>query len=856
MKHATVIRGSGSGSGCIAAGGSGGAGSGGGGFSATNPNGVPAGGGGGAGNGYYGGGGGGAINYCNISGGGGGGGGGSSFTSANLTSTSTASGANSGNGTLIIQEAFAPIPVISSSTQYLSDGVTLLNQGSSTNQATVVFGATLNSWIGRNLQLQVEVKPSGTGFTNTPNVTNTAYVAPGNVATTTFTGANGSYHWQARAIDVQNNTSTWRMFGPNGSSTDFVLQVPHINFTFPTAGTSTPNFSNWLLRADTIASTTSYQAQVTWDDTIGNPMQSSTITASGSQLMSGVSVPKTVFAGDYTYDGTPVEMDATATLYSSSTAIASSSVTFIEQTTVAPLGCGSTSVQCVSYTYDNNGNITKLVDDSATNAAKTVDYAYDALNRLTAASSSVAVNGQNFHQTFSYDAIGNILSKSDKGSYTYTGGSAYANPHAVASITNGTSTTSYAYDNNGNLASVSGGFAYGWDYQNRLATASSSSSTASYGYDYTGQRVKTVNGTSTIYDPAATYSVSGVTSTKHIFLGGTLVGTITGTASSSAMYAVLTDHLGGANVVLDNTGAVSEVIDYYPYGSARLDEKTGSFNERRKYIGQDYDGQTQLDYLNARYYDGSRGQFISEDPIFVALGSPSAEQMAQQTLQDILSNPQQLNAYSYALDNPITIEDPSGKASIFSLLSQLSTALQKLSVLVARIGVGSASTVSGAVATPVASSLFNHSLSNTPSAVTVTQGNQGQYGNVINKIEKSPEFNDYIEKAIRKNAQNGSINEPSGNTDSMSFSLSQSPDLFLGLGKVNVGLTGSQSNGGNWNLNVVVQDTYNFEYHDYSGGYGTRAATTLNNAAYYGQQGGIINQYPVNIQFNYQYSPR
>ena len=54
--------------------------------------------------------------------------------------------------------------------------------------------------------------------------------------------------------------------------------------------------------------------------------------------------------------------------------------------------------------------------------------------------------------------------------------------------------------------------------------------------------------------------------------------------------------------------------------------------------------------LQARYYDGSKGAFLSEDPVF--LGEP---------MQQVLTNPQSLNSYSYANDNPITKNDPTGK---------------------------------------------------------------------------------------------------------------------------------------------------------------------------------------------------
>jgi RHS repeat-associated protein len=54
--------------------------------------------------------------------------------------------------------------------------------------------------------------------------------------------------------------------------------------------------------------------------------------------------------------------------------------------------------------------------------------------------------------------------------------------------------------------------------------------------------------------------------------------------------------------------------------------------------------------LNARFYDSQRGQFLSEDPVY--WGAPKKQD---------LQNPQNLNSYSYAVDNPITTSDPTGK---------------------------------------------------------------------------------------------------------------------------------------------------------------------------------------------------
>jgi hypothetical protein len=57
----------------------------------------------------------------------------------------------------------------------------------------------------------------------------------------------------------------------------------------------------------------------------------------------------------------------------------------------------------------------------------------------------------------------------DAATYAYAG-MGYANPDAVTQIANGLSTTTYAYDNNGNLISSGNGTAtttYTYDYANR-----------------------------------------------------------------------------------------------------------------------------------------------------------------------------------------------------------------------------------------------------------------------------------------------------------------------------------------------------------------------------------------------------
>jgi RHS repeat-associated protein len=95
----------------------------------------------------------------------------------------------------------------------------------------------------------------------------------------------------------------------------------------------------------------------------------------------------------------------------------------------------------------------------------------------------------------------------------------------------------------------------------------------------------------------------------------------------------------------------------------RLDEKTSSLNEQKKFTGYINDIDTGLNYANARYQNPSTGQFISEDPASLAVGSPSMlKQETSQNQQTYLANPQRLNSYSYAGDNPVLKTDPTGKA--------------------------------------------------------------------------------------------------------------------------------------------------------------------------------------------------
>src|SRR5262249_38678697 len=124
----------------------------------------------------------------------------------------------------------------------------------------------------------------------------------------------------------------------------------------------------------------------------------------------------------------------------------------------------------------------------------------------------------------------------------------------------------------------------------------------------------------------------------------------------------VTDHLGSVAAMLTASGTVAEMLDAYPYGGMRLDTKSGSYvGEKNKYAQTQYDSTANLNYAQARYQDGARGQFLSQDPVFMVIGNTGQiQQLMGRDQRDLLSDPQQLNSYSYASDNPVSKSDPQG----------------------------------------------------------------------------------------------------------------------------------------------------------------------------------------------------
>lgn len=320
-----------------------------------------------------------------------------------------------------------------------------------------------------------------------------------------------------------------------------------------------------------------------------------------------------------------------------------------------------TNVQDITYTYDGNGNITQIIDASGTKAAKTAVYVYDDLNRLTSATITGVPLGQTpYTHTLTYSGIGNITNKSNVGNYLYQGssGANWANPHAATSI-NGVAVT---YDKNGNMLTYGPGMANTWNYKNELARTVVPGKTIDYLYDHEGNRVSYDDGTTVTDYANKLYNTDGADVTKDIYAGDVLVATIETVGGTATPHYVHTDNILGSNVITDASGILEQTLDYYPFGEVRINDKVTSFDEGKQYGGHYFDDDTDLNYMRARYYKGQTGRFLSQDNLFLAIGA-NTEQYGK-NINVLLANPQELNAYSYALNNPLKYVDMDGNSAV------------------------------------------------------------------------------------------------------------------------------------------------------------------------------------------------
>jgi len=110
---------------------------------------------------------------------------------------------------------------------------------------------------------------------------------------------------------------------------------------------------------------------------------------------------------------------------------------------------------------------------------------------------------------------------------------------------------------------------------------------------------------------------------------------------NSTLYYILKDHLGSASVVTDASGNIVGENRYYPFGETRA--ATGSILTDRLFTGQREMTGLGIYHYGARFYSPKLGRFLSPDSIVPGY-----------------ANPQNLNRFSYTVNNPLRYTDPTG----------------------------------------------------------------------------------------------------------------------------------------------------------------------------------------------------
>ena len=282
------------------------------------------------------------------------------------------------------------------------------------------------------------------------------------------------------------------------------------------------------------------------------------------------------------------------------------------------------------YNYDANGNIIDVSPDDDFEDNDGVEYKYDVLNQLIRVDD--AINGETW--TYTYDLGGNILSKSF---YAYTRGNLGTPLQTISYVYNDSewgdllkryNGKNITYDSIGNMTSY-GTWNYVWEHGKQLASQSNGSTTWSYDYDANGQRISRHNGTikySYIYDGTtikymeAKDILTKETICEMYFLYGQMgLVAIKCEGSLSGIYYVITNGQGDVVALLDSNR--NEVVSYTYDAWGKLMSITGTlanslgiYNPVR-YRGYIYDTETQLYYLNTRYYNPDMGRYLQTSDI-------------------------------------------------------------------------------------------------------------------------------------------------------------------------------------------------------------------------------------------------
>ncbi len=285
---------------------------------------------------------------------------------------------------------------------------------------------------------------------------------------------------------------------------------------------------------------------------------------------------------------------------------------------------GSATIQHLAFDYDRRGNIT-LRDDLV--ASQTENFGYDEVSRLISASGAYGA------QVFTYDDVGNRLTKTGTSSETYD----YpTDSHRLSSLGSG---ATVLYDDAGNVESK-GLLSLSYNEARRAATVSLGAATVANTYGANGQRAtKSAAGVTTVFQYGrggqmlAEQSDAGMLR-EYIWLEDMPLAQI----SAAGLAYIHADQLNTPQKMTDASQTVVWQASYDAFGAASV-TSSGGYQNPLRFPGQYFDAETGLHQNWHRDYDPSIGRYLQSDPTGLEGG---------------------LSTYGYAFQNPLSFFDPTG----------------------------------------------------------------------------------------------------------------------------------------------------------------------------------------------------
>lgn len=284
------------------------------------------------------------------------------------------------------------------------------------------------------------------------------------------------------------------------------------------------------------------------------------------------------------------------------------------------------------YTYDNaTGNLLGRQD---LGHSYTENFKYDALNRLI----------EFGNNKIEYNELGNITYSSYVGNYYYNSDK----PYSVTSVdnTNGSLTT--------NAMIIS------YNSQLRANSIEQNNKKILFDYDIDGNRICSSltspisNESCKKYYLGGNYEITtrGSDVREIFYLGGDAYSAnnvlVRNNSGSWTLYDLCKDNLSSIVTIVSEAGNVVQDVSYDAWGNMR-NPATGELKDYELFLDRGYTGHEYLAVfglinMNARLYSPKTCRFLSPDPL-LQLGN----------------NDQNLNRYTYCLNNPFRYTDPSGK---------------------------------------------------------------------------------------------------------------------------------------------------------------------------------------------------